>query len=98
VVALGLGRTWTDYFMNNKQDFLVISGKLFTLKTFQFLIQKFVSDSDFLFTFNVYHMADKDDSNLLWSRMNQGHLYFFTKVSIRPEWLITIFFPSHICM
>jgi hypothetical protein len=43
----------------------IISGKLFTLKTFQFRIQKFVSDSDFLFTFNVYHMADKDESDLV---------------------------------
>jgi hypothetical protein len=35
------------------------------LKTFQFRIQKSVSDSDFLFTFNVYHMADKDESDLV---------------------------------
>ena len=26
---------------------------------------KTVSDSDFLFTFNVYHMADKDESDLV---------------------------------
>ena len=35
------------------------------LKTFQFRIQKSVSDSDFLFTFNVYHMADKEESDLV---------------------------------
>jgi hypothetical protein len=35
------------------------------LKTFHFQIQKSVSDSDFLFTFNVYHMADKDKSDLV---------------------------------
>ena len=43
----------------------MISGKLFTLKTLQFRIQKSVSDSDFPFTFNVYHMADKDESDLV---------------------------------
>jgi hypothetical protein len=35
------------------------------LKTFQFRIQKSVSDSDFLFTFNVYHMDDKNESDLV---------------------------------
>jgi hypothetical protein len=35
------------------------------LKTFHFRIQKSVSDSDFLSTFNVYHMADKDESDLV---------------------------------
>ena len=35
------------------------------LKTFQFRIQKSASDSDFLFTFNVYQMADKDESDLV---------------------------------
>jgi hypothetical protein len=39
----------------------VISGKLFTLKTFQLRIQKSVSENNFLSTFNVYHMADKDE-------------------------------------
>jgi hypothetical protein len=34
-------------------------------KTFQFQIQNCVSDSDFLFTFNVYHMDDKDKSDLV---------------------------------
>jgi hypothetical protein len=34
------------------------------LKTFQFWIQKSVSDRDFLFTYNVYHMADKYESEL----------------------------------
>ena len=35
------------------------------LKTFQFRIQKSISDSEFLFTFNVYQMADKDESDLV---------------------------------
>ena len=35
------------------------------LKTFQFQIQKSISDSEFLFTFNVYQMADKDESDLV---------------------------------
>ena len=35
------------------------------LKTFQFRIQKSFSDSDFLFTFNVYHMDDKHESDLV---------------------------------
>jgi hypothetical protein len=35
------------------------------MKTFQFWIQKSVSDDDFLFTFIVYHMADKDESDLV---------------------------------
>ena len=35
------------------------------LKPFQFRIQKSVSDSDFLFTFNVYHMDDKNESDLV---------------------------------
>jgi hypothetical protein len=34
------------------------------LKTFPFWIQKSVSDRDFLFTYNVYHMVDKDESDL----------------------------------
>jgi hypothetical protein len=38
---------------------------LATSEIFQFRIQKFVSDSDFLFSFNVYHMADKDVSDLV---------------------------------
>ena len=35
------------------------------MKTFQFWIQKSVSDDYFLFTFIVYHMADKDESDLV---------------------------------
>jgi hypothetical protein len=35
------------------------------LKTFQFRIQKSFSDGDFLFTFNVYHMDDKHESDLV---------------------------------
>jgi hypothetical protein len=31
------------------------------LKTFQLRIQKSVSENNFLSTFNVYHMADKDE-------------------------------------
>ena len=46
--------------------------KLFTLKTFQFQIQKSVSDSDFLFAFNVYHMADKDESDLVMVSNESG--------------------------
>ena len=48
-----------------RRIFLDFSGNLFTLKTFQFRIQKSVSDNDFLFTFNVYHMDDKDESDLV---------------------------------
>jgi hypothetical protein len=53
-------------------DRLVISGKLFTLKAFQFRLQKSVSDIDFLFTFNVYHMADKDESDLVNMILNES--------------------------
>jgi hypothetical protein len=53
-------------------------------------MQTSVSESDFLFTFNVYHMADKDESDLVMvsnesetdsnPRKQQGTLLsFFTK-------------------
>ena len=74
----------------------MISGKLFTLKTFQFRIQKCVSDSDFLFTFNVYHMADKEESELVMvsnesetysnPRKRQGTLLsFFTNPIVKKS-------------
>ena len=56
------------------RDFIAITGVMrwfpasnenTALKTFQFWIQKSVSDGDFLFTFIVYHMADKDKSDLV---------------------------------
>jgi uncharacterized protein (DUF1015 family) len=86
--------SWQDVNKSNiqnrteRQVFLAISGKLFTLKTFQFQIQKSVSDSDFHFTFNAYHMDESDlvmvsneseiDSNL---ENGKGHLSFFTNPS-----------------
>ena len=55
-------------------DFIAITGEMLrfpssnentALKTFQFWIQKSVSDGDFLFTFIVYHMAYKDKPDLV---------------------------------
>ena len=66
------------------------------LKTFQFRIQKSVSDHNFLFTFNVYHMADKDESDLVMvsnesetdsnPRKRQGTLLsFFTNPIVKKS-------------
>jgi hypothetical protein len=60
------------------------------LNAFQFRIQKSVFDINFLFTFDVYHMANKDESDLVMvsnesetdsnPRKRQGTLLsFFTK-------------------
>ena len=60
------------------------------LNAFQFRIQKSIFDINFLFTFDVYHMANKDESDLVMvsnesetdsnPRKRQGTLLsFFTK-------------------
>ena len=65
------------------------------LKTFQFQIQKSISDSEFLFTFNVYQMADKDESDLVMvsnesetdsnPRKRQGTLFFLTNPIVKKS-------------
>ena len=78
------------------------------LKTFQFRIQKSVSDHNFLFTFNVYHMADKDESDLVMvsnesetdsnPRKRQGTLLsFFTKNLITEMPLANVARKKNIC-
>ena len=60
-------------------------------------MQKSVSDSDFLFTFNVYHMGDKYESDLVMvsnelgivsnPRKQQGTLlsFFFTNPIVKKS-------------
>ena len=73
--------------------FLIISGKSFMLKTFQFRIQKSVSYSDFLFTFNVYH-KDESDLVVVWNesetdynprRLQGTFLSFFTNPIVKKS-------------
>jgi hypothetical protein len=73
--------------------FLIISGKSFMLKTFQFRIQKSVSYSNFLFTFNVYH-KDESDLVVVWNesetdynprRLQGTFLSFFTNPIVKKS-------------
>ena len=83
------------FYSNNRWNAPVPSFKWkHCIKTFQFWIQKSVSDGDFLFTFIVYHMADKDKSDLVMisnesetdsnPRKRQGTLVIVYKIN---KWL-----------
>ena len=78
--------------------------KIIYVKNISVLITKIVSDSDFLFAFNVYHMDDKDESDLVMvsnesgtdsnPRKRQGTLLSFLALL---TWSCELLSPLSVC-